>query len=81
MLRRWHVLALGRRRNTPRTVAVRDSKRSDGPVVVLGPAAWKPSMPGWSGRRADRPGPGASAVTPRPCPVPAMGWVRAPALW
>ncbi|WP_405686361.1 DUF397 domain-containing protein [Streptomyces sp. NBC_00057] len=27
-------------RNVPRTVAVRDSKRPDGPVVLLGPAAW-----------------------------------------
>ncbi|MCX5342373.1 DUF397 domain-containing protein [Streptomyces atratus] len=27
-------------RNIPRTVAVRDSKRPDGPVVLLGPAAW-----------------------------------------
>ncbi|MEU2129133.1 DUF397 domain-containing protein [Streptomyces sp. NPDC018352] len=27
-------------RNIPRTVAVRDSKRPDGPVIVLGPAAW-----------------------------------------
>lgn len=27
-------------RNVPRTVAVRDSKRSDSPVIVLGPAAW-----------------------------------------
>lgn len=27
-------------RNVPHTVAVRDSKQSDGPVVVLGPAAW-----------------------------------------
>ncbi|MET9655938.1 DUF397 domain-containing protein [Streptomyces sp. NPDC006510] len=28
-------------RNIPRTVAVRDSKRTDGPVIVLGPAAWE----------------------------------------
>ncbi|MFE5090874.1 DUF397 domain-containing protein [Streptomyces sp. NPDC056638] len=27
-------------RNIPHTVAVRDSKRPDGPVIVLGPAAW-----------------------------------------
>ncbi|MFF3954040.1 DUF397 domain-containing protein [Streptomyces sp. NPDC001890] len=27
-------------RNVPRTVAVRDSKQPDGPVIVLGPAAW-----------------------------------------
>ncbi|SFY30186.1 DUF397 domain-containing protein [Streptomyces atratus] len=27
-------------RNIPRTVAVRDSKRPDGPVIVLGPTAW-----------------------------------------
>ncbi|WP_326704835.1 MULTISPECIES: DUF397 domain-containing protein [Streptomyces] len=27
-------------RNTPRTVAVRDSKCLDGPVVTLAPAAW-----------------------------------------
>ncbi|MGW8882351.1 DUF397 domain-containing protein [Streptomyces sp. NPDC055663] len=27
-------------RNIPRAVAVRDSKQSDGPVIVLGPAAW-----------------------------------------
>ncbi|OKJ26726.1 DUF397 domain-containing protein [Streptomyces sp. CB01580] len=27
-------------RNIPRTVGVRDSKRPDGPVIVLGPAAW-----------------------------------------
>ncbi|WP_405714500.1 MULTISPECIES: DUF397 domain-containing protein [unclassified Streptomyces] len=27
-------------RNIPRTVAVRDSKRPEGPVIVLGPAAW-----------------------------------------
>ncbi|MFF8915947.1 DUF397 domain-containing protein [Streptomyces sp. NPDC015032] len=27
-------------RNIPRTVAVRDSKRPEGPVVLLGPAAW-----------------------------------------
>lgn len=27
-------------RNIPRTVAVRDSKRPDGPVVTLAPAAW-----------------------------------------
>ncbi|MFE7399814.1 DUF397 domain-containing protein [Streptomyces sp. NPDC057557] len=27
-------------RNIPHTVAVRDSKRPDGPVLVLGPAAW-----------------------------------------
>ncbi|MFD4948450.1 DUF397 domain-containing protein [Streptomyces sp. NPDC058239] len=27
-------------RNIPRTVAVRDSKRSDGPLLVLAPAAW-----------------------------------------
>ncbi|MFJ2266522.1 DUF397 domain-containing protein [Streptomyces sp. NPDC087849] len=27
-------------RNIPRTIAVRDSKRPDGPVIVLGPAAW-----------------------------------------
>ncbi|MFB8031841.1 DUF397 domain-containing protein [Streptomyces sp. NPDC056004] len=27
-------------RNIPHTVAVRDSKQSDGPVIVLGPAAW-----------------------------------------
>ncbi|MCX4730982.1 DUF397 domain-containing protein [Streptomyces sp. NBC_01363] len=26
--------------NVPRTVAVRDSKQPDGPVIVLGPAAW-----------------------------------------
>ncbi|WP_326766565.1 DUF397 domain-containing protein [Streptomyces sp. NBC_01591] len=28
-------------RNIPHTVAVRDSKRTDGPVIVLGPAAWE----------------------------------------
>ncbi|MEV8451215.1 DUF397 domain-containing protein [Streptomyces sp. NPDC052095] len=28
-------------RNLPPTVAVRDSKRLDGPVLVIGPAAWK----------------------------------------
>ncbi|MFJ9637005.1 DUF397 domain-containing protein [Streptomyces sp. NPDC101178] len=27
-------------RNLPRTVAVRDSKRPQGPVVTLAPAAW-----------------------------------------
>ncbi|MFD5190220.1 DUF397 domain-containing protein [Streptomyces sp. NPDC058357] len=27
-------------RNISRTVAVRDSKRPDGPVLILGPAAW-----------------------------------------
>jgi hypothetical protein len=27
-------------RNIPRTVAVRDSKRLDGPLLVLAPAAW-----------------------------------------
>ncbi|MGW0958218.1 DUF397 domain-containing protein [Streptomyces gelaticus] len=27
-------------RNVPRAVAVRDSKRPDGPVIVLSPAAW-----------------------------------------
>ncbi|MFH8513906.1 DUF397 domain-containing protein [Streptomyces gelaticus] len=27
-------------RNIPHTLAVRDSKRPDGPVIVLGPAAW-----------------------------------------
>ncbi|WP_405851135.1 DUF397 domain-containing protein [Streptomyces sp. NBC_01369] len=27
-------------RNIPRTVAVRDSKRPDGPLLVLDPAAW-----------------------------------------
>lgn len=27
-------------RNIPRTVAVRDSKRLGGPVVILAPAAW-----------------------------------------
>ncbi|WP_406014130.1 DUF397 domain-containing protein [Streptomyces sp. NBC_00984] len=27
-------------RNIPRTVAVRDSKRPDGPLLVLAPAAW-----------------------------------------
>ncbi|MEU0631727.1 DUF397 domain-containing protein [Streptomyces sp. NPDC005989] len=27
-------------RNIPHTVAVRDSKQPDGPVIVLGPAAW-----------------------------------------
>lgn len=27
-------------RNVPRTVAVRDSKRANGPVLRLGPAAW-----------------------------------------
>ncbi|NEB41397.1 DUF397 domain-containing protein [Streptomyces sp. SID14515] len=27
-------------RNVPRAVAVRDSKRLDGPVLVLAPAAW-----------------------------------------
>ncbi|ROQ67679.1 uncharacterized protein DUF397 [Streptomyces sp. 840.1] len=27
-------------RNIPRTVAVRDSKRLDGPVLLLAPAAW-----------------------------------------
>ncbi|PZT72793.1 MULTISPECIES: DUF397 domain-containing protein [unclassified Streptomyces] len=27
-------------RNVPGVVAVRDSKRSDGPVLVLGPTAW-----------------------------------------
>ncbi|MFD5201998.1 DUF397 domain-containing protein [Streptomyces sp. NPDC058375] len=27
-------------RNIPRTVAVRDSKRRDGPVVTVEPAAW-----------------------------------------
>lgn len=27
-------------RNIPRAVAVRDSNRPDGPVIVLGPAAW-----------------------------------------
>ncbi|MFC9752506.1 DUF397 domain-containing protein [Streptomyces sp. NPDC056921] len=27
-------------RNIPRTVAGRDSKRPDGPVIALGPAAW-----------------------------------------
>ncbi|MEV8451217.1 DUF397 domain-containing protein [Streptomyces sp. NPDC052095] len=28
-------------RNVPRTVVVRDSKRLDGPVIVLGSEAWK----------------------------------------
>ncbi|MFJ4704274.1 DUF397 domain-containing protein [Streptomyces anulatus] len=27
-------------RNNPRTVAVRDSKRLGGPVLILAPAAW-----------------------------------------
>ncbi|MCX4846787.1 DUF397 domain-containing protein [Streptomyces sp. NBC_00893] len=27
-------------RNLPHTVAVRDSKRPDGPILVLAPAAW-----------------------------------------
>ncbi|WP_440577574.1 DUF397 domain-containing protein [Streptomyces sp. AC154] len=27
-------------RNIPRTVAVRDSKQLDGPVLLLAPAAW-----------------------------------------
>ncbi|MCT2544399.1 DUF397 domain-containing protein [Streptomyces atratus] len=27
-------------RNLPHTVAVRDSKRPDGPLLVLAPAAW-----------------------------------------
>ncbi|MFE3942586.1 DUF397 domain-containing protein [Streptomyces sp. NPDC059118] len=27
-------------RNIPRTVAVRDSKQPDGPVIVVAPAAW-----------------------------------------
>ncbi|MFJ4570984.1 DUF397 domain-containing protein [Streptomyces sp. NPDC088846] len=27
-------------RNIPRTIAVRDSKRPDGPVIVIAPAAW-----------------------------------------
>ncbi|MEU8623882.1 DUF397 domain-containing protein [Streptomyces sp. NPDC048669] len=27
-------------RNVPHTVAVRDSKRLDGPVLLLAPAAW-----------------------------------------
>ncbi|MET8741773.1 DUF397 domain-containing protein [Streptomyces sp. NPDC004728] len=27
-------------RNIPHTVAVRDSRQTDGPVIVLGPAAW-----------------------------------------
>ncbi|MFJ8850464.1 DUF397 domain-containing protein [Streptomyces sp. NPDC102437] len=27
-------------RNVPHTVAVRDSKQPDGPLIVLGPAAW-----------------------------------------
>ncbi|MGW2105373.1 DUF397 domain-containing protein [Streptomyces sp. NPDC001948] len=27
-------------RNIPHAIAVRDSKQSDGPVIVLGPAAW-----------------------------------------
>ncbi|MER5742926.1 DUF397 domain-containing protein [Streptomyces sp. NPDC002225] len=27
-------------RNVPRTVAVRDSKWLDGPVLIVGPAAW-----------------------------------------
>lgn len=27
-------------RNIPRTVAVRDSKRPDSPVITLAPAAW-----------------------------------------
>ncbi|MFD3976776.1 DUF397 domain-containing protein [Streptomyces cyaneofuscatus] len=27
-------------RNIPRTVALRDSKRLDGPVVTVAPAAW-----------------------------------------
>ncbi|AXE78891.1 DUF397 domain-containing protein [Streptomyces atratus] len=27
-------------RNIPRTVAVRDSKRPDGPLLVLAPTAW-----------------------------------------
>ncbi|MEU9315525.1 DUF397 domain-containing protein [Streptomyces sp. NPDC048295] len=26
--------------NVPHTIAVRDSKRPDSPVIVLGPAAW-----------------------------------------
>ncbi|MFF8694019.1 DUF397 domain-containing protein [Streptomyces sp. NPDC015144] len=28
-------------RNIPSAVAVRDSKRFDGPVLVVGPAAWE----------------------------------------
>ncbi|MFI1569100.1 DUF397 domain-containing protein [Streptomyces sp. NPDC020490] len=27
-------------RNVPRTVAVRDSKRADGPILRVAPAAW-----------------------------------------
>lgn len=27
-------------RNIPRTVAVRDSKQPDGPLILLAPAAW-----------------------------------------
>ncbi|MGW1224509.1 DUF397 domain-containing protein [Streptomyces sp. NPDC001478] len=27
-------------RNIPSTVAIRDSKRTDGPVLVVAPAAW-----------------------------------------
>ncbi|MFE4795451.1 DUF397 domain-containing protein [Streptomyces sp. NPDC056708] len=33
-------------RNIPRTVAVRDSKRPDGPLLVLAPAAWDTFMTG-----------------------------------
>ena len=31
-------------RNIPPTVAVRDSKDSDGPVLLLTPAAWTPFL-------------------------------------
>ncbi|MEU5095965.1 DUF397 domain-containing protein [Streptomyces sp. NPDC020996] len=39
-------------RNVPRTVAVRDSKRADGPIVRVDPAAWAPfaAYVGRSGR-------------------------------
>ncbi|MEU2668763.1 DUF397 domain-containing protein [Streptomyces sp. NPDC007164] len=33
-------------RNIPHTVAVRDSKRPDGPLLVLAPAAWDTFMTG-----------------------------------
>lgn len=36
-------------RNVPHAVAVRDSKRSDGPVIVLGPAAWDAFRAGLAG--------------------------------
>ncbi|MEU9166797.1 DUF397 domain-containing protein [Streptomyces sp. NPDC048420] len=40
-------------RNIPTTVAVRDSKHSDGPVLLLTPGAWHPFLRSVLGERPE----------------------------